>query len=66
MEYAKEYEISVFEVTKDFGRIAELVVNGEIDAVIVHDFTRLTRDAMECHNKVHQFRGYGVTILATK
>lgn len=63
-EYAKKHDLDVIDVTTDFGRIAERIVNGEIDIVLVYDYTRLTRNAEEYKQREHQLRGYGVTIIA--
>lgn len=66
LEYARNNNIKVIDVTSDFGRVAERIVNGEIDIVLVQDFTRITRSSEEYKQREHQLRGYGVTIIAAQ
>lgn len=44
------------------GGLAEKIVNGEVDVIIIVDESRIARDRAEYEQIVYKFRGFGVTI----
>ena len=66
LEYAKTHNIKVVDGTTSFDKVAEKIVSGEIDIVLVYEYSRVSRNAAECEQRANQLRGYGVTIIAAK
>lgn len=66
IEYAKKHNLRVIDGTTDFDIVAEKVVGGEVDMVLVYDYTRLSRNTAEYEQMANRLRGYGVIIIATK
>lgn len=66
IEYAKKHNLKVIDGTTSFGIVAEKIVSGEIDMVLVYEYSRLSRNTAEYEQMANQLRGYGVTIIAAK
>lgn len=64
IEYARNHNLKVIDGTTDFDVVARKIVSGEIDIVLVYDYSIMPQSAAECGQMANQLRGYGVTIIA--
>lgn len=64
IEYAKKHNLKVINRTTSFDIVAEKIVSGEIDMLLVYDYSRLPQNTAEYGQMANQLRGYGVTIIA--
>ena len=58
--------MKVIDGTTNFDIVAEKIVSGEVDMVLVYEYSRLSRNTAEYEQMANQLRGYGVIIIAAK